>query len=207
MKGRALDMAELAPRRAPLETSVEGFRRVSSHWLTLQALPSECHLTLRGNASNTRLDTAIAEALGIDLPRRVGEVAGVDQKILALGPDEWLIVAPDDTRGPLTEKLNRSLAGVHHALVDVSASRAVIEVKGERARDLLAKGMTLDLHPRAFTPPSCAQTLLARIGVLLEQTDGTPTFRLYVRASFAAFLASWLIDAAEEFAGAIRARS
>lgn len=200
-------MADLAQRRPALETSVEGFRRVSGQSLTLQALPPECHLTLRGDPRDTRLAAAIANVLGVALPLQVGMVSGSEPRVLALGPDEWLIVAPDGARASLVERLDAGLAGLHHALIDVSASRAVIEVQGPRARDLLAKGMTLDLHPRVFAPPRCASTLMARVGVILEQTDGAPTYRLYVRASFAAFLASWLVDAAEELAGATPAKS
>jgi sarcosine oxidase subunit gamma len=61
-------------------------------------------------------------------------------------------------------------------------------------RDLLAAGCSLDLHPRAFAPDRCAQTLLARAQVILEQR-GEDAFRLHVRGSFAVYLASWLIDA------------
>jgi sarcosine oxidase subunit gamma len=46
--------------------------------------------------------------------------------------------------------------------VDVSASRAVIELAGAQARAVLAKGCGLDLHPRSFTAGRCAQTVLAR---------------------------------------------
>jgi sarcosine oxidase subunit gamma len=44
-------------------------------------------------------------------------------------------------------------------------------------------------------PGSCAQTLVARANVLLQQMDDAPTYRLFVRPSFAAYLAAWLADA------------
>ena len=200
-------MAEPALRRSPLETSVAVFRQVSSPALTLEAVPFETHLSLRGDAGDVRFVTAVERATGVPLPSRVGALTGASTRLLCLGPDEWLIVADDDARQPLMASLMDALADSHHALVDVSASRAVIGLRGPRARDVLAKGLPLDLHPRAFAAPRCAQTVFAKIGVLLEQTDEAPSYRLYVRASFAAYLAAWLVDAAQEFAQLTQARS
>jgi sarcosine oxidase, subunit gamma len=81
--------------------------------------------------------------------------------------------------------------------VDVSAQRTTLLVGGPRARDLLAHGCALDLHPSVFGPGSCAQTMLARAQVvLLSQQEG---FLVLVRSSFAAYLAEWLLDAATEY--------
>ena len=51
---------------------------------------------------------------------------------------------------------------------------------GRARATVLAKGCRLDLHPRAFTPGMCAQTVIAQIGVLLHQCDEVPTYDLYV---------------------------
>jgi sarcosine oxidase subunit gamma len=70
-------------------------------------------------------------------------------------------------------------------------------VGGPRARDLLAHGCALDLHPRVFGPGRCAQTMLARAQVvLLPRPDD---FLVLVRSSFAAYLSEWLLDAATEY--------
>jgi sarcosine oxidase subunit gamma len=66
----------------------------------------------------------------------------------------------------------------------------VVELAGADRFDLLAQGCGLDLHPRAWQPGSCAQTLLARAPVLLQERDQAT--RVFVRASFAAYLADWL---------------
>jgi sarcosine oxidase subunit gamma len=120
--------------------------------------------------------------------------------VLWLGPDEWLVAGGS---ADLPERLRAALAGVHAAVVELSASRAVFELTGPAARDVLAKGCALDVHPRAFGPGQCAQTGLARAAVILEQVDAAPTFRIFVRRSFARYLATWLADAAAELAPAI----
>jgi heterotetrameric sarcosine oxidase gamma subunit len=56
-----------------------------------------------------------------------------------------------------------------------------------------------DLHPRAFGPGCCAQTLFAKLPVIIDQVAAAPLYRLFVRRSAARWLAEWLIDAALEF--------
>jgi sarcosine oxidase subunit gamma len=136
--------------------------------------------------------TSAAELLGVPLPgpNRVAEAGS--RAILWLGPDEWLVVGPPDD-GVAAELVAESV-------VDVSANRTTIELSGPHARAVLAKGMSVDLHPRVFGPGRCAQTMLARAQVILRQVDAEPTYHVLVRGSFASYLAQWLVDASREFA-------
>ena len=75
-----------------------------------------------------------------------------------------------------------------------------MRLRGEHARDVLAKGCSLDLHPTVFGPGAAAQTMLGLAAVVLIPLNDTGTdYRILVRSSFARYLADWLIDAAEEF--------
>ena len=137
---------------------------------------------------------------GVPLPLEANRVASMRElRTLWLGPDEWLVTSPAGAAPDLLGRLTRALAGRHGAVTDLSASRAIIEIAGPRARDLLEKGCGLDVHPRAFGPGSCAQTLFAKLPVIIDQLSAAPAFRLFVRRSSAPWLAEWLIDAAEEF--------
>ena len=85
---------------------------------------------------------------------------------------------------------------------DVSAQRIAVRLKGARARDLLARGCSIDLHPRVFGGGRSAQTTLGLAGVvLLALTDTGDDYLILVRSSFAGYLADWLLDAAAEFTG------
>ncbi len=89
------------------------------------------------------------------------------------------------------ERLGSSLAGVHHSVVDVSANRATLDLEGPNRRALLEAACGIDLHPRSWSTWSCAQTLLARVPVILqERPDAT---RVFVRPSFAGYLLDWLV--------------
>ena len=76
-------------------------------------------------------------------------------------------------------------------------------MSGPSARDVLAKGCPLDLHPAVFGPGDCAQTLLAKANVTLRCVDDSPRFELIVRRSFAEYAALWLHDAAMEYGCAV----
>ncbi len=156
-----------------------------------------------------RVDPDSAAARGIEcalelaLPGTCGEVAQRGElAVLWLGPDEWLVVSdptvadgvPDVAAG-----LRAATGGGHAAIVDVSANRTVLEVAGARAREVLEKGCPVDLHPRVLADDTAVTTTLARIPVLLWKVDRT-TFRVLPRASFAPYVARWLLDAMQEFA-------
>lgn len=143
-----------------------------------------------------RCGPALGPTVGLDLPVKPNTVTtSGDTAILWLGPDEWLLVSDTSPAATLLPPLQAALAGRHAGLIDLGAARAVREIGGTGARDLLARGCAIDLHPRRFGPGRCAQTLLARTQILLHQTDAAPTFRLFVRPSFAAYLDLWLADA------------
>lgn len=163
-------------------------------------------VNLRGPAGETAFAAAVEDALGAALPIEPNTVASTgDLRVFWLGPDEWWVVTPDD--GPaMADKLRAALVGQRCAVTDVSESRTCIHVRGPRARDLLAKGCPLDLHPRVFAAGRCAQSLCAKATITLHQVadedDGSesgPTYDLYVLNSFAEYLWLWLEDAAQEY--------
>jgi sarcosine oxidase subunit gamma len=111
-----------------------------------------------------------------------------------LGPEEWLVVGSSSSRATILEALGRAVGPDDGGVVDLSASRVLFELKGPKARDVLASCCALDLHPRVFAPGQCAQTLVAKAPVLLSQVDEAPTYRLFVRPSLASYVVSWLVD-------------
>jgi sarcosine oxidase subunit gamma len=125
-----------------------------------------------------------------------------DRTMLGLGPDEWLVLGPHGTQAAIEEDLRGAIArdGGWGAVTDVSAQRTTFVLSTPRARDVLATGCSLDLHPRAFAAGRCAQTDLGRANVVLHQVDDTPTYELLVACSFAAYLAAWLAGALEDHA-------
>ncbi len=151
---------------------------------------------------------AVAEYLGVALPTTPSSYAESEvATAIWLGPDEWLITSPFRTPEQLETGLREAVGAggpeFDGSVVDVSAQRTTVALRGEHARDLLAGGCALDLHPRVFGRGAAAQTLLGQAGVLLMALDDTGThYQLVVRSSFAGYLTAWLLDAATEYRSA-----
>jgi sarcosine oxidase subunit gamma len=115
--------------------------------------------------------------------------------MLWLGPDEWLVVGLPGAAPTIARELELALDGTHHAVVDVSANRAVIELRGTGRLTLLASGCGLDLEPAGgWVPGRCAQTLFGRAPVLLQELPAAT--RIFVRPSFANYVVDRLLAAA-----------
>lgn len=173
-------------RRSPLA----GWR------LDLDQPPAQAEEVPFLTAVNLRVPSGPAPVAGLALPEAPNTVVTSGAlAVLWLGPDEYLLVGPDGTGPELMTRLRAQLSGPRTSVVEVSAHRTCVELRGSGAREILETGCPLDLHPRAFGPGRCAQTVLAKTQVILWQ-PGEQRYRLLVRGSYAAYLAAWLTDSA-----------
>jgi sarcosine oxidase subunit gamma len=166
----------------------------------LREVPFQTQIDIRLAATDGAASDAIASVVG-PLPLDPNTfTGGPDGSVLWLGPDEWLLVGPPGGEGELESQLRLALgdAAARVAIVDVSANRTTLELRGPSARAALESGCSIDLHPRAFGPGRCAQTLLGRAGVIIQQLTDEPLYRIFVRPSFAIYVATWLKDALEQ---------
>ena len=182
----------------------------------LAALPDGVQITPRPFVAmvDVRLDLTgraavdVAEHLGVALPTAPSTyVESETATAVWLGPDEWLVTSPfrtpEELETGLREAVGAGGAEFDGSVVDVSAQRTTVRLRGEHVRDLLAGGCSVDLHPRVFGRGAAAQTLLGQAGVVLMALDDTGThYQLVVRSSFAGYLVSWLLDAATEYRAA-----
>ncbi len=188
-------MAELL-RTHPLEAWRADFER----------LPDTIGITVEPFVAmvDVRLGTVGAEAsaaLGTDLPTTPNTwVPAGSGRAVWLGPDEWLVTSTTEAPEDLEARVRAAVLPLGGSATDVSAQRIGLRLTGARVRDVLAKGCSLDLHPRVFGRGSSAQTSLGQAGVvLLALSDAGDDHGVLVRSSFAGYLADWLLDAALEF--------
>jgi sarcosine oxidase subunit gamma len=145
----------------------------------------------------------VREALALDLPLAPRRVGTESMSFAWAGPGQWLVIAEGAAGHALEAQLRRELGGFA-SVSDQSDGRVVIRVGGPNARDALAKGLPVDLHPRAFGPDQTAITGIAYIGVHFWQVEAAaPTYEFAVSRSFAAAFWSWLMSAAAEFGVAV----
>jgi sarcosine oxidase, subunit gamma len=143
----------------------------------------------------------LTAALGVALPTAPNTWAGAGPgRAIWLGPDEWLLTSTAERPEQLAGRIRAAMLPFCGAVVDVSAQRITLRLTGPRARDVLAKGCSIDLHPRSFRRGDSAQTMLAQASVvLLALSDGGDDYVVLVRSSYAGYLADWLADAALEY--------
>ena len=166
---------------------------------SIREVPFVTQIIVRGNAGDAAFAAGLRSALGRDLLPGANTWTGTPEtSVIWLGPDELMVTAPAGRNDTMTALLRNSLRSLHFSVSDLSANRTVIEIAGKHARAVLAKGCPLDLNAAAFPPPHCAQTLLAKSQILLQCLDARPLLRLFVRLSFAPYVAEWLMDAAAE---------
>jgi sarcosine oxidase subunit gamma len=194
--------AESAGRRSPIGHLAAQLAATPAG-VRLAELPFLTQFNLRVDPAGPAA-LAVGDVLGAGLPTRANTaVAAGDVTVLWLGPDEWLVLAPEGRQESLEKALRQAIGTEPGAVVDLSAHRTTVELTGERAREVLAKGCSLDLHPTVFAPGSCAQVLIAQAPVLLLAREGDhPAYWLLVRASFATYVADWLLDACVEYLAA-----
>jgi sarcosine oxidase, subunit gamma len=193
----------LVARHSPLEAFAAAFGQVTTTTdgaVSLAEVPFLAQLDVRADPADAPLLARLGAVVGVDLPlvpNHAVVASDGDRHVLWLGPDEWLVVDRPGTEKLLEGRLRAAVQGGRGSVVDVSANRTTIRLAGRQARDVLEHGCSIDLHPRAFGPGRCAQTLIARTGVIVHQVSPEPEYRLLLRPSFAAYLATWLLDAIE----------
>ncbi|MFI1169818.1 sarcosine oxidase subunit gamma [Streptomyces sp. NPDC020801] len=197
------DTVLTAPPRSPLAHArhhLAAATRASRGSLRLAELPLLAQVDVRLDPKGAAAD-AVGLALGLQLPLEPNTVVRTGNlAALWLGPDEWLLVGQPGTERDLESRVRAAAGDEPVSVTDVSAQRTTVLVAGPRARDLLAHGCPLDLHPRAFGPGRCAQTTLARTQIVLAARDEPRAgFWVLVRSSFAGYLVDWLLDAATEY--------
>ena len=141
---------------------------------------------------------AARSAFGVELPATPRRVEGRELAFIWSGPDQWLackLPAPAEGMEALLATPFAGLASV----VDQSHARTLLRVTGPQVRDALAKGVPIDLHPRAFKAGDAAATLVSHIPVHLWQIDEQPTYEFAVARSLAQSFWHWLEASAAEY--------
>jgi heterotetrameric sarcosine oxidase gamma subunit len=158
------------------------------------------------NGQQEHLAHRVRDAFGLKLPaspRR--HVAGATAWVWA-GPGLWLATAEGVAGQGLERRLRDELAGLA-SVCDQSDLHTLIRVTGARARETLAKGLMIDLHPHVFGSGDVALTAFGHIGVHFWQLDPTPSYEFAVFRSLAADFWRGVVNAGSEFGVVIKPNS
>lgn len=162
----------------------------------LTPLPRFGRLIVRGDEEAV---AAIGQGFGIALPRTACRAAAQDRNAaLWLGPDEWLLIAPEGELEAIASAIESSLGDIPASVVDVSDRNMAIEVAGPKAVEAINAFNALDLDEAAFPVGTCTRTLFAKAEIVLWRTR-PDTFHIEVWRSFAPYVRGLLDEACLEF--------
>ncbi|MGA2188756.1 MAG: sarcosine oxidase subunit gamma family protein [Steroidobacteraceae bacterium] len=167
----------------------------AAEWLA--ALPPATRFAFYGAAA------AQAAAAGAWDPAFPGQAcrasARATRATLWLGPDEYLLLDLGEPRPAATaSRLESALAGIPHALVDISHRQFALQVSGPHAATILSGACPLDLDLGEFPVGMCTRTVLAKADIVLWRTQER-AFHLEVWRSFAGYVDGVLREIAAEF--------
>lgn len=148
------------------------------------------------------LKARVREAYGLDLPEGSTLAQGKDVFFIGTGPGQWLAVSGTLQNEQLAEDLADRLKGLA-SISDQSSGRAVIRVSGPRARDVLAKGLAIDLDPRVFGPGSAVTSTISHMGVLVWREGEAESYDIALFRSVAGSFWAWLTASAAEYGYAV----
>lgn len=136
---------------------------------------------------------------------RKGQSAAVADALAALkgatvqwaGPDQYFVLVEGRGEGALYRDV-KAMLDDKASVSEQSHGRVVIRVAGAKARNVLAKGTPVDLHPDVFPVGKSAMTQMAHVGVHLTCVS-EDAYDLSVFRGFAESFWEWITEQAEEF--------
>ena len=118
-----------------------------------------------------------------------------ETRILWSAPSIWLVIS---RRENIVEIIKEKCNSDNFAITDISHSRAIIQIKGFQAKDILKKGCPLNFNE--FEDNNCAGTVFHGINIVVDFVDKNPdTFNLLTLRSFGESFYHHITDAALEF--------
>ena len=116
-------------------------------------------------------------------------------RILWSAPKTWLIISSKEN---IIDIIKGKCSEENFAITDISHSRAVIQIKGVQAREVLKKGCPLNISE--FEINNCAGSVFHGITIVVDCINVNPdTFNLLTLRSFGESFYHHITDAALEF--------
>ncbi|KNG95355.1 sarcosine oxidase subunit gamma [Pseudaestuariivita atlantica] len=153
-------------------------------------------ITIRADLSDKAVAGAVGSVTGLDMPGTGRIVEGEGCAIAWMSPDEALVFCDYAEAWDKVAVLQGALAECHALVANVSDARAVFELDGAAARDVLAKLTPADLRDGAFAPGTMRRTRLAQVAAAVWPTEAG-TIRIVCFRSVADYVMQLLSVAAD----------
>ena len=144
--------------------------------------------------SKVQLNSVLVD--GLEFPLQSSKVlSNRETRILWNAPNTWLVISRKEN---IAEIIKKTCNSENFAVTDISHSRAVIQIKGLQAKEILKKGCPLNFNE--FEKNNCAGSVFHGINIVVDFLDNNPdTFNLLTLRSFGESFYHHITDAALEF--------
>jgi sarcosine oxidase subunit gamma len=122
-------------------------------------------------------------------------ISNNETRILWNGPKNWLLVS---TKKNLIENISQNLKEINFAVTDLSHSKAIIEIEGQDAKEVLKKGCPFNFN--TLEKNNSINSTYNGIAFTVDMLDDNPDkIRLFALRSFGESLYHSITDASLEF--------
>ena len=122
-------------------------------------------------------------------------ISNNETRILWNGPKNWLLVS---TKKDLLENISQNLNETDFAVTDLSHSKAIIEIEGQDAKEVLKKGCPFNFN--TLEKNNSINSTYNGIAFTVDMLDDNPDkVRLFALRSFGESLYHSITDASLEF--------
>ncbi len=188
-------------RQIPLDGQI-----ITHNGLTIRPVPGSGIIMLQRSSCVTdsemgSLGNLFAQTFGSDLPLQVCQKAVSRDgavTLLCISPESWVILCAEKDIGTISNWIRTTAGQATITASEMTDQYICIDIEGDYARALLAKGCALDLSDELFSGHSTARTLLSQANIIIWRIsdDG---FRILFDTSLCNYLWQWLESASEEF--------
>ncbi len=145
---------------------------------------------------NSAFSTETIDIDGLKLKDQpLSVISNNDTRILWNGPKNWLLVS---TKKDLLKNILQNLKETDFAITDLSHSKAIIEIEGQDAKEVLKKGCPFNFN--TLEKNNSINSTYNGIAFTVDMLDDNPEkFRLFALRSFGESLYHSITDASLEF--------
>ena len=166
--------------------------------VTIEELSLSGKINIRGKSSDKEFMKNIGSALNLVLPIEPNvRIFNNNISIMWLGPNEWLVITPENEKDGIISLLKSNLNPQKTAITDVSFNRTILRLEGEKVFTLLSKFLVANLEKILKTNFSVAQTIFIKIPVLFVRNntdEESISLDLHLNRSHTKYVYELLVD-------------
>ncbi len=154
-------------------------------------------ISLKLDHQNLKTRNKIKKILGTDVPTVESVIKNHNLSLCWISDDELLLLSEAKNLDVLLKKIRNELGNIHSLVEDVTDMRAWFLIEGERAIDLLRKGVPKNLSKLSLSSKSFFRSCLGevQVNILIQSNE---SILISVLRSVEEYTSQWLKQCSRE---------